>query len=123
MLNVTQTAAILKVSDARVRQLIAEETLPAYKCGHLWLINEEDVLKRATTRHDPGRPRKRLDINDFDQAETALARPKKDERFHKIYSDCKKHYKSYPTKRELSAIRTKEEKAFRIAVPTFFSQK
>lgn len=117
MLNVTQTASLLKISDARVRQLILDGTLPAYKCGHSWLLNEEDVIKRATNRISAGRPRKDSYTN---LQVTPVQKAPQDQQFHRIYVECRDKYNRLPSTQELNAIKTKEEKAFRVAVPAFF---
>lgn len=119
MLTVTQSADLLKISDARVRQLILEGTLPAYKCGHSWLLNEEDVVERATNRHNPGRPRKDEATK---QVVTAALQPQ-DKKFHRIYVECRDNYNRLPSMQELNSIKSKEEKAFRVSVPSFFLQR
>ena len=43
MLSVSQSAALLNVSPARVRKLIAGGALPAQKIGRNWAIAETDV--------------------------------------------------------------------------------
>jgi excisionase family DNA binding protein len=38
-----QAAEILKVTDSRIRQLIAEKKLPAQKFGHVNMIDKKDL--------------------------------------------------------------------------------
>jgi excisionase family DNA binding protein len=38
-----QAAEILKVTDSRIRQLIAENKLPAQKFGHVNMIDKKDL--------------------------------------------------------------------------------
>ena len=56
MLSVAESAAILKVSPARVRALIAKGALPAEKAGRAWLLREEDVMQRLS-QHAKAGPR------------------------------------------------------------------
>ena len=56
LLTVPQAAHILKVSQQRVRQYIADGALPAKKYGTAWLIKSEDVADFKPRAN--GRPRK-----------------------------------------------------------------
>lgn len=38
-----QAAELLKVTDSRIRQLIAEKRLPAQKFGHVNMIDKKDL--------------------------------------------------------------------------------
>lgn len=42
-LTVTDVAAIMQISDRRVRNLIDTGKLPAFQMGMQWLIREDDV--------------------------------------------------------------------------------
>jgi excisionase family DNA binding protein len=54
LLTTRQVAARLGVSDARVRQLLAEGRLRATKLGRDWLIEERSL--EAVAVRKPGRP-------------------------------------------------------------------
>ena len=49
-----EAAAILKVTDSRIRQLIAEKRLPAQKFGHINMIDKKDLEAFKDTKR--GRP-------------------------------------------------------------------
>ena len=57
LLNTAGVADALGVSVRRVRQMIAEEKLPAQKVGRDYAI-EESALKAVTVYGKPGRPSK-----------------------------------------------------------------
>jgi excisionase family DNA binding protein len=57
MLTSAEAAAKLKVSTARVRQLILEGRLPAQKFGPNHQIREADLAKVKNRKH--GRPKKK----------------------------------------------------------------
>ncbi len=56
LLTTTQAADILKVKQARVRQLILAGRLPAKKHGRDWIIRERDL--EPVRIRKVGRPRK-----------------------------------------------------------------
>jgi excisionase family DNA binding protein len=62
MITVNQAAKIIGVTPGRIRQLIAENHLPATKVGEgrggVWLIKRDD-LERIKVRPGPGRPKSR----------------------------------------------------------------
>jgi excisionase family DNA binding protein len=55
-LTTRQAAEKLGVSDARIRQMISNEQLPAQKFGHVHMINEEDL--KLVENRKVGRPPK-----------------------------------------------------------------
>ncbi len=56
-LTTSEVAGRLRVTVARVHQLIREHRLPAEKKGRDYLINETDL--KLVRNRKPGRPRKR----------------------------------------------------------------
>ena len=57
MLTVSEATKKLKVSRARVYQLINSGALSAKKFGNVWMISESSVNARANSVHKSGRPR------------------------------------------------------------------
>ena len=57
MITTSDAATILNLTIGRVRQLIYEGKLPAYRLGRDWLINENDLWK-VKVYGKPGRPKK-----------------------------------------------------------------
>jgi len=55
-LSVKQTAAILGVSDRRVRTMIADELLTAERVGGRWILTDAEVARFRDMRRKPGRP-------------------------------------------------------------------
>lgn len=51
-----QAATELELTDARIRQLILDGSLPAFKMGRDWVIRRAD-LKKVRSRQKPGRPK------------------------------------------------------------------
>ena len=58
-LTTTQTAERLKISQARVRQLILEGIVKADKFGRDNFISESEVQRLEATNRKPGRPAKK----------------------------------------------------------------
>ncbi len=62
LITTGEAAEILKVTDSRIRQLIAEKRLPAQKFGHVNMIDKKDLeLVKDTKR---GRPPKSKDTTE-----------------------------------------------------------
>ena len=60
ILSTPQAAAVLGVSPARVRQLIAEGRLKVFQVGRGWAIYETDLRRFAAKARPNGRPRLRF---------------------------------------------------------------
>lgn len=58
-LTTTQTAERLKISQARVRQLIIEGIIKAEKVGRDNFISENEVKRLESVERKPGRPAKK----------------------------------------------------------------
>lgn len=119
MLSVTESAALLCVTPARVRALIVDGILPAHKVGRAWLLREEDVMQRLASHPRGGRPRaasdasntSKLGISEYDQSS-----------LHEAYAICKESLRSCPSAAEIVKLKDPEEAAFRMAVADFFLQ-
>lgn len=119
MLSVAESAALLHVSSARVRALIAKGTLPAQKIGRVWALQEEDVMHRVVQKPRSGRPRTR-GVEPVSAKRAAIA-PERLEKLNTAYKICKENFGTRPDAAELAAINDDEAAAFRIAVGEFFS--
>jgi len=77
LINTSQAAEVLGVSERRVRALIADERLPAQRVGRDYVINEEDLALVADRK--PGRPSKvsSSDTNEAGQTAATLAEENK----------------------------------------------
>ena len=118
MLSTKEAAAILGVTDARVRALIASEGLNATKVGNSWSIAEEDVYSRLDEKPKRGRPRAKVT-----RANAPLADAATDANaFRELYLACKKLYAVRPSGTELAALSSREEAAFRVMIADFFLQ-
>jgi excisionase family DNA binding protein len=56
LLSVKDAAAVLELSEQRIKQLIYEERLQAEKIGNQWIIAEADL--EAVKDRQTGRPKK-----------------------------------------------------------------
>lgn len=124
MLTVAESAAILGVSPARVRALIAAGLLPARKVGRAWILQERDVESRLDARPRAGRPRH--DSNAYPEStdDPAAVRPRnKNAATHRLYRACKAELSACPSMAEIQSIEDPDEQAFRIAIADFFLQR
>ena len=121
MLSVAESAALLHVSSARVRALIAKGTLPAQKIGRVWALKEEDVMRRVVQKPRSGRPRTR-GVRPAAMMQASVS-PDHLQKLHDTYQLCKNNFSARPDAAELAAIEDDEEAAFRIAVGEFFSER
>ncbi|MEA2009719.1 MAG: helix-turn-helix domain-containing protein [Actinomycetota bacterium] len=55
-LSVAETAAILGVSDRRIRSMIADGLLAAERVGGRWILTDTEVARLKALRRQPGRP-------------------------------------------------------------------
>ena len=120
MLSVAESAEMLGVSAARVRELIAQGLLPAQKVGRSWVLREADVVARMDARPRPGRPagaagRQGADELDGDDARAAGSRC-----IHELYEACRAQCEFRPSMAELESLQSDEERAFRLALSDFF---
>jgi len=57
MLTAKEAARTLKVTDARIRQLLLEGKINGHKISNLvWLIPESEIARYKRERRPPGRP-------------------------------------------------------------------
>ena len=119
MLSVAESAAILKVSPARVRALIAKGALPAEKAGRAWLLREEDVMQRLSQHAKAGRPR---GANEHRQTYANREQSKDRARFYKLYHSCKEAFRFCPDANLFANAESSEEAAFYATVADFFLQ-
>lgn len=116
MLSVAESASILNVSPARVRALIAEGSVPAQKVGRSWVLREEDVLQRATSRPRPGRPK-------HASCTTISDKPTDQSHLHEIYAACKEAFRVRPDAAAIEQAADADEAGFYLAVADFFLQR
>ena len=120
MLTVSQSAEMLGVSGARVRVLIKEGVLPAKKVGCAWLLEEKDVLQRASKHPKAGRParevREEAWLLEDDPIESRSAEG------HALYLACKEYFQYRPSGEVISQADSAEEASFYMAVADFFLQ-
>lgn len=147
MLSVAQSAAMLSVSPARVRALIASGGLPAVKVGRAWCLREEDVLDRLARQPKAGRPSLRgpSDRTTY-AAETGMAAVVSETVGsstadcgspagvgdvpiasdmpdpHELYLACRECFRFLPDANLIRAAASKEEASFYMAVADFFLQ-
>lgn len=120
MLSVSESAALLHVTPARVRALISEGTLPATKVGRAWILQEQDVLQRIANRPSPGRPKHvskkgTLVANEGDRANTKAD-------LHALFLNSKEAFCVRPDAATLIQAESDEEASFYLAVADFFLQ-
>ena len=123
MLSVKEAAAILGVSPARVRKLIADNEIPALKVGNAWALEEKDVLNRLSKRPRSGRPRKdagEAAPSSAERSQRASARLRKAKR---LYQDCEAILSAIPDATMIEGAESADEAAFYIAISDFFLQK
>uniref|UniRef100_A0A7C9JRW9 DNA-binding protein n=1 Tax=Muribaculaceae bacterium Z82 TaxID=2304548 RepID=A0A7C9JRW9_9BACT len=147
MLSVAQSAAMLSVSPARVRALIASGGLPAVKVGRAWCLREEDVLDRLERQPKAGRPSLRGPSDRATGAAEAdavatmveaegpaadsygssagvgdvpVASDMSDP--HELYLACRECFRFLPDANLIRAAASKEEASFYMAVADFFLQ-
>jgi excisionase family DNA binding protein len=57
MLTAKEAARALKVTDARIRQLLLEGKIKGHKISNLvWLIPKSEIARYTRERRPPGRP-------------------------------------------------------------------
>lgn len=110
MLTVKDAASQLKISEVRVRQLIAAGYLEARKVGRSWLIEERDVVDRELSKPRSGR-RTETEAPKFQQLDVNEIKG--------LYKSCKDNLSACPTVQELCSLDS-EEAAFRVAIHEFF---
>ncbi len=71
ILTTKQAAEILKITHARVRQLIDKGRLPATKFANAWMIKKKDLEKVKDRK--PGRPKKCSQARQHAPKRTTLA--------------------------------------------------
>ena len=121
MLSVSQSAEMLGISASRVRFLIKSGSLPATKVGHAWLLEEKDVLQRASEHPKAGRPTTRKDLeHNFERTTDELDSASIDG--HKLYASCKEYFRFRPSSETIRQAATAEEASFYMAVADFFLQ-
>ena len=123
MLSVKESAAILGVSEARVRKLIADDVLSATKIGRSWVLREEDVMNRIARKPRSGRPRAQAstDRPSCEEPGTRVAQEKAQE-LHQLYRACKQAFKLRPDAACIQSASSSEEAAFYMTVADFFLQ-
>jgi len=62
MLSTKQAAAMLGVSEQRVRAMLAAGQLVGHKTGRAWLVAEHSIKRRLAHPHNPGRPKHQTEI-------------------------------------------------------------
>ena len=121
MLSVSQSAELLGISASRVRFLIKSGSLHATKVGHAWLLEEKDVLQRASKHPKAGRPATRKNLeHSFERTTDELDSEGIDG--HKLYVSCKEYFRFRPSSETIRHAATAEEASFYMAVADFFLQ-
>ena len=115
MLSVAESAEILGVSAARVRQLIADGSLEAEKAGRAWVIPEAAVYGRLARAPQPGRPH-----SGGNRADDSFAVADNAESLRSLYRQCKESFSSRPSLDVISSAETQEEANFYMAISDFF---
>lgn len=131
MLSVSQSAALLGVSPARVRKLIADGALPAQKIGRNWAIAETDVAARLDKRPKAGRPKSSasdgsapLPPSKPGDPAAALDRASSAEPPERLlYRACKEAFLFRPDQQLIDQAESSEEASFYFAVADFFLQR
>lgn len=119
MLSVSESAKQLNISDARVRALIKSGQLPATKCGHGWVLREEDVLQRLMEKPKAGRPKNQVK----DLQNEGMPPAKTDNTLHELYDCCRALFQHIPTEEMMSQAKSSEEAGFYMAMADFFLQR
>jgi excisionase family DNA binding protein len=55
-LSVAEAAAVLGVSNRRIRAMIADGLLAAQRVGGRWVLTDTEIARSAALRREPGRP-------------------------------------------------------------------
>lgn len=128
MLSVAESAERLGVSPARVRALIKAGQLPAEKSGRAWVLREEDVLQRLSSRPRAGRPAAKVAVEGARPDAGGMgSRPAGDSSTpgtaaHELYEECRALFRHIPSSEMMAAAQSREEVAFYMAVTDFFLQ-
>lgn len=122
MLTVSESARMLNVTPSRVRALIAQGMLPARKVGRAWVLEEADVMERASKRVGPGRPARKAVVPVEDSQPKQDCSSARRQELHRLYLDCKREFCFRPSVEELMAAHSAEEASFYVAVADFFLQ-
>ncbi|MCL2826596.1 MAG: helix-turn-helix domain-containing protein [Eggerthellaceae bacterium] len=115
MLTVKEAAALLNVTEARVRNMIYDGVLPAEKFGNNWSIPDAAVAWRCASRPRRGRPKK--------DAETKKFSLENAEHLHSLYQECRRSLSNGYSIDMLLQLAEPEERDFCLAVTDFFLQK
>lgn len=122
MLTVAESARMLGVTPSRVRALIAHGALPARKVGRTWILEEADVVERASLHARPGRPAKATIKPVDDPAGQPASDESWNEELHRLYVGCKSAFRFRPGVEQIEAAQSAEEGSFYVAVADFFLQ-
>ena len=111
MLSVSQAAERLDVSPSRVRKMISDKVLKAEKVGNSWIIAENEVSRRLSTRPKAGRPRvKNTSINNKVECIN----------LHEIYTKLKNTNFVRPSAATIAMMQDKDEAGFLLCVCDYF---
>lgn len=121
MLSVSQSAELLGISASRIRFLIKNGSLPATKVGRAWLLEEKDVMQRASEHPKAGRPTTRENTACGFEDSPDEASPKKTDG-HALYLSCKEFFRFRPSSETIRHAASAEEASFYMAVADFFLQ-
>lgn len=122
MLTVAESARMLGVTPSRVRALIAQGMLPARKVGRAWILEEADVMERASLHASPGRPSKAMSEPIDDLTGQPITEDAWTEELHRLYLGCKKAFRFRPGVDQIASAQSAEEGSFYVAVADFFLQ-
>lgn len=122
MLSVTEAAAMLGISSARVRKLIADGEIEAVKIGNAWVLEERAVLNRIAKHPRPGRPQRRESGALRDVQRASFEAAKREKNANEVFRTCKELFSTIPDASMLVNAESSEEAAFYIAISDFFLQ-
>ncbi len=122
MLSVSQSADILGITPSRVRALIKNGSLRASKAGRVWLLEEKDVLQRASENPKAGRPAMRTKSHRCSPEQEAVALEAMRADGHALYLSCKEYFRFRPSGDIIRQAESAEEASFYMAVADFFLQ-
>ncbi|MBQ9022041.1 MAG: helix-turn-helix domain-containing protein [Eggerthellaceae bacterium] len=114
MLSTKEAAQQLKVSEQRVRKMLADGQLQGEKLGRSWMVSEESVQQRKLHGAHPGRPK--------ETTSSAAPSPIDAEEAHRIFDDAKRVLSGCYSAPFLGLARSPEEKEFWIRTANLFLQ-
>lgn len=114
MLSTKEAAQQLKVSEQRIRKMLADGLLEGQKLGRSWMVSEESIQKRKQEGAQVGRPKKQ-------EALLAPALPSPEEA-HRIYEDAQRVLSGCYSAAFLDMARSPQEQEFWIRTADLFLQ-